>query len=233
MSTVAEVFTAVEEPRLPGLAAMRVERRLTVEQAARKAGLLPDEVTWLEEGRVYCFRSTDEALAAAVLYGAALGVTHGEARRLAGLPWSPFARAAYGRGRLLSLAAVGAALLALALAVVVPGRTDEPATASRPAVEATLPPPWRISVDVLNGSGDIIYTRRVADRILALAYRVKRVARANRFDYPETAVYYEPGGRALAERLARQIGVETRPLPGGKNARRLVVIVGPQRGLDG
>lgn len=232
MSTVAEVFTAVEESRLPGLAAARVERRLTVEQAARKAGLLPDEVTWLEEGRVYRFRSTDEALAAAVLYAAALGVSHGEARRLAGLPWTPFARAAYGRGRLLSLAAVAAALLALGLAVVVPGQTDERATASPPAMNATLPPPWKISVDVLNGSGDILYTRRVADRILALAYRVKRVARANRFDYPETAVYYEPGGVALAQRLARQLGVQTRPLPGGTNARRLVVIVGPQRGLD-
>jgi transcriptional regulator with XRE-family HTH domain len=232
MGTVAEVFTAVEEPRLPGLAAARVDRRLTVEQAARKAGLLPDEVSWLEEGRVYRFRSTDEALAAAVLYAAALGITHGEARRLAGLPWSPFARAAYARGRLLSLAAVAAALLALALAVVLPGRTDERAAAGPAAGEATLPPPWKVSVDVLNGSGDILHTRRVADRILGLAYRVKRVARANRFDYPQTAVYYEPGGVALAQRLARQLGVETRPLPGGKNARRLVVIVGPQRGLD-
>jgi hypothetical protein len=55
------------------------------------------------------------------------------------------------------------------------------------------------------------------------------VSRATRFDYPETAVYYEPGGLALANRLARQLGVETRPLPGGMNARRLVVIVGPPR----
>jgi transcriptional regulator with XRE-family HTH domain len=232
MTTAAETLTAAEAPRLPGLAAARVERGLTVEQAARRAGLLPDEVDWLEEGRVYRFRSTDDALAAAVLYAAALGISHGEARRLAGLPWSPFARASYGRGRLLSLAAVAAALLALGLAVLVPSRTGEEAAASPAAVEATLPPPWHVSVDVLNGSGDIHHTRRVADRILALAYRVKRVARANRFDYPETAVYYEPGGLAIAERLARQLGVETRPLPGGKNARRLVVIVGPQRGLD-
>jgi hypothetical protein len=168
-----------------------------------------------------------------VLYAAALGVSHGEARRLAGLPWSPFARAAYGRGRLLTISAVGAALLALVIAVTLPGRHDKAPAAVAPAAEAKLPPPWRVSVDVLNGSGDIQYTRRVADRVLALAYRVKRVARASRFDYPETAVYYEPGGLALANRLARQLGVEVRPLPGGKNARRLVVIVGPSRGLDG
>jgi transcriptional regulator with XRE-family HTH domain len=228
MSAAVESIAAVPAAGPAGLAAARVERRLTVEQAARRAGLLPDEVTWLEEGRVYCFRSTDEALAAAVLYAAALGVSHGEARRIAGLPWSPLARA-YGRGRLLSLAAIGAASLALALAVALPGGADERATASAPAAEAALPPPWQISVDVLNGSGDIHYTRRVADRVLGLAYRVKRVARADRFDYLATAVYYEPGGRALADRLARQLGVDTRPLPGGTNARRLVVIVGPPR----
>jgi transcriptional regulator with XRE-family HTH domain len=233
MSTAVEYLTAAEPARPGGLAAARLKRHLSVEEAARRAGLLPDEITWLEEGRVYCFRSTDEALAAAVLYGAALGVTHGEARRLAGLPWSPFARAAYGRGRLVTLSAVGAALLALVLAVVVPGRIDErSAAAAPPAAEAALPPPWKVSVDVLNGSGDIHHARRVADRILGLAYRVRRVARADRFDYPETAVYYEPGGLALAQRLARQIGVDTRPLPGGTNARRLVVIVGPARALD-
>jgi hypothetical protein len=232
MSTAVDYLPAAETARPPGLASARVQRHLTVEEAARRAGLLPDEITWLEEGRVYCFHSTDDALAAAVLYGAALGVTHGEARRLAGLPWSPFARAAYGRGRLLTLAAVGAALLALVLAVVVPGRADDPRTSAPPTAEATLPAPWKVSVDVLNGSGDILHTRRVADRILGLAYRVKRVARADRFDYPVTAVYYQPGGRLLAERLARQLGVDTRPLPGGRDARRLVVIVGPPRGLD-
>ena len=41
---------------------------------------------------------------------------------------------------------------------------------------------------------------------------------------------FEPGGRDVAVRLARQLGVETRPLPGGSNPRHLLVIVGPQRG---
>jgi hypothetical protein len=94
----------------------------------------------------------------------------------------------------------------------------------------TLPPPWRIAVDVLNGSGDIHHTRRVASRIGALGYLVERVSRADRFDYPQTAVYYPPGGRAVAVRLARQLGVATKPLPGGDDPRHLVVIAGPQRG---
>ena len=34
----------------------------------------------------------------------------------------------------------------------------------------------------------------------------------------------------VAARLARQLGVGTRPLPGGDNRKRLVVIVGPHRG---
>ncbi|HEV2711712.1 MAG TPA: LytR C-terminal domain-containing protein, partial [Gaiellaceae bacterium] len=91
--------------------------------------------------------------------------------------------------------------------------------------------PWKISVDVLNGSGDIAYTRRIADRIGSMAYQIKRVSRAGRFDYPETAVYFPPGAEAIGSRLAHQLGVAARPLPAGKNPRRLVVIVGPPRAL--
>ena len=35
---------------------------LTVEQAAKRAGLTPDQVEWLEEGRVYRFPSVDHAI---------------------------------------------------------------------------------------------------------------------------------------------------------------------------
>jgi hypothetical protein len=86
-------------------------------------------------------------------------------------------------------------------------------------------------VDVYNGSGDIQYTRRVADRIGSMAYQIKHVGKAGRFDYPETAVYFPPGGERIGERLADELGVSARPLPAGKNPRRLVVIVGPARAL--
>ena len=98
------------------------------------------------------------------------------------------------------------------------------------AQAATLPKPWKIHVEVLNGAGDINWTRQVGSRIQSLAYTVKKVGRADRFDYPESAVYYSPGGRLIAVRLARQLGFVTRPLPGGTNPNRLVVIVGPHRG---
>jgi hypothetical protein len=101
---------------------------------------------------------------------------------------------------------------------------------SSPAAR-NLPAAWKISVDVLNGGGDITYTRRVADRIGSMAYQIKRVSRATRFDYPETAVYFPPGGEAIGRRLAEQLGVPARPLPAGKNPRRLVVIAGPPRAL--
>jgi hypothetical protein len=103
--------------------------------------------------------------------------------------------------------------------------TSKAAASSQPA----LPPTWRIAVDVLNGSGDMNYTRNVASKIGALAYRIERVTRADRFDYPQTAVYFHPGGERLAERLAHQLGVSARPLPGGGSASRLVVVVGPAR----
>ena len=100
------------------------------------------------------------------------------------------------------------------------------------AGQSLLPAPWRIQVDVLNGAGDINYTRQIASRIQALAYRIGRVTRAPRFGQTHTVVYFEPGGDGIAARLARQLGVTTSPLPGGKNPRRLVVIVGPHRGPD-
>jgi hypothetical protein len=110
------------------------------------------------------------------------------------------------------------------------GQDRTAARAAAVVAGTPLPPAWRVAVDVLNGNGDIEYTRRVASRIGALGYRVERVTRANRFDYPQTAVYYEPGGEVLAARLAHAIGVPIRPLPGGHDPRRLVVIVGPARG---
>jgi transcriptional regulator with XRE-family HTH domain len=222
----AVLTVAREEPS--ALARARLQRQLTPEEAARRAGLTHDEVEWLEEGRLYRFRSSERATVALLLYTTSLGIDRREARRLAGLPVTP--ATSNPRGRLAVAAGVAATALAITLAVVVPprlGNDSAPGTAA-----AGLPPPWRISVDVLNGSGDITYTRRVADRIGSYAYQIKRVSRAGRFDYPETSVYFPPGGEKIGQRLAEQLGVTARPLPAGKNPRRLVVIVGARRALS-
>ena len=114
------------------------------------------------------------------------------------------------------------------VALLLTGQRSRTRTPSRAV--APLPPPWKVRVDVLNGAGDINRTRHVASRVGALGYRLGRVARADRFDFPRTAVYYEPDGQALAVRLARALGTATAPLRAGTNPRRLVVIVGPHRG---
>jgi transcriptional regulator with XRE-family HTH domain len=207
------------------VAAARLRRRLTLEEAARRSGLAAEEIAWLEEGRLYRFATSDDALAAAVVYASALGVGLAEARELAGLP----PQRVRGRARrLVILAALLAAIAGLAAAIAFTG--PDANRPSAPRHGAALPPPWKVRVDVLNGAGDINWTRQVASRIGALGYRLGRVARASRFDYRSTAVYYEPGGQALAIRLARVLGTITTPLPGGSNPRRLVVIVGPRRG---
>jgi len=207
------------------LATARLRRRLTVEETVHRSGLTAEEIAWLEEGRLYRFATGDDALAAAVVYASALGVGPAEARELAGLP-APPARGRIRRLAILAALAVSIAALAAAIAFTGPSRHSH----SAPRDAAALPPPWKVRVDVLNGAGDINWTRQVASRIGALGYRLGRVARANRFDYRSTAVYYEPGGQALAVRLARTLGAVTSPLPGGSNPRRLVVIVGPHRG---
>jgi transcriptional regulator with XRE-family HTH domain len=206
------------------VATARLRRRLTVEDAARRSGLSAEEVAWLEDGRLYRFATSDDALAAAVVYASALGVGPAEARELAGLPAPPVRRRAR---RLVILAALALSIAGLAAAIVFTGPSQSRRSARQ---HGTALPPWKVRVDVLNGAGDINWTRRVASRIGALGYRLGRVARANRFDYRSTAVYYEPGGQALAIRLARPLGTATSPLPGGSNPRRLVVIVGPHRG---
>jgi hypothetical protein len=211
------------------LARARLQRQLPPEDAARRAGLTPDEVEWLEEGRLYRFRSSQRATLALLLYATSLGIDRREARRLAGLPVGPLS--SNPRGRLAVAAGVAALALAVVVAVIAPPRVGHGANGSAGSAPA-LPPPWRISVDVLNGGGDITYTRRVADRIGSFAYQIKRVSRAGRFDYPETSVYFPPGGERIGRRLAGQLGVTARPLPGGKNPRRLVVIVGPPRALS-
>jgi transcriptional regulator with XRE-family HTH domain len=212
------------------LASARLHRQLTVEEAARRTGLTTEQVEWLEQGRIYRFPSSDDALAASVLYASGLHIEPREAREIAGLPVPP-TPVANRPGRLAVLAGLVLASAALAAVFLLPGGDRRSAAARRAAAaEAHLPPPWKIEVDVLNGAGDIDNTRRVASRIGALAYRIHRVARADRFDYQRSAVYFEPRGRALGVRLARQLGVVALPLPAGTNPRRLVVIVGPRKG---
>src|ERR671924_2103313 len=95
----------------PPLAAARLRRQLTVESAAKLARLTPDEVSWLEEGRLYRFPSSDSAMLALLLYSTALGISRREARRLAGLPVLPLPT----RGKVRQLAGVAVAVVVLAV----------------------------------------------------------------------------------------------------------------------
>jgi transcriptional regulator with XRE-family HTH domain len=215
--------TVAEQPS--ALTSLRLQRKLTIEEAAKKAALWPEQVEWLEEGRLYRFPGSETAVLALLRYATALGVDHRQARALSGMPVEPPTRRPVARW--IAAGAAAAVVVAVTLALTV-GLGGSGGGASAKSRAATLAPPWKLSVDVLNGSGDINYTRRVATRVGSYGYRIQHVTKANRFDYRETAVYYEPGGTALADRLATQIGCGTpKPLPGGKDPRRLVVIVGP------
>ncbi len=209
------------------LAHARLHRQLTVEEAAKRAGLQPDEVRWLEEGRVYRFPSPDHALLATLLYASALGIRHAEALELAGRSVPPRPLRHNPWARLGVLAAIAAALVALVTAIEVAGHSAKAKSPATTAVLPTLPAPWTIKVPVLNGSGDIVATRQLASRVQALGYDVTHVGRANNFRYTQTTVFYPPRGKPIALRLAKQICAEIAPLPGGTDPRRLVVIAGP------
>src|SRR5712691_2802117 len=87
---------------------------------------------------------------------------------------SPLAHARLQR-RLRALAAFAAVLAAAAVAVVLGAHGSEPGPSAAAASAATLPAPWTVKVVVLNGGGDIVYTRSVASRVQALSYRVVHV----------------------------------------------------------
>src|SRR4051794_41006283 len=216
---------AAEQPaQTSPLTTLRLQRKLTIEEAAKRAALWPEQVEWLEEGKLYRFQRHDTAVLALLRYATSLGIDHREARRLSGMPVEPPARRPVGRW--IAAGAALALVLATTLVLTIGLGGGGGSSAARQA--ATLPPPWKVSTDVLNGSGDINYTRVVASRIGSFGYRIQHVTRANRFDYKQTAVYFKPGGIGLAQRLAAQLGgVPVHPLPGGSNKRRLVVIVGP------
>src|SRR5438128_3235089 len=103
------------------LATARLRRRLTLEEAARRSGLGGEEIAWLEEGRLYRFATSDDALAAAVVYASALGIGLAEARDLAGLP-PPEREPAPGRVRRIAvLAALAVSIAGLAAAIAFTG----------------------------------------------------------------------------------------------------------------
>jgi hypothetical protein len=213
------------------LARARLHRQLTIEEAARRAGLSEEEVHWLEDGRLYRFPTADRALLAGLLYSTALGIEHREALELAGLPVPPKPFEANPLQRFGAIAVFALLVLAAVLAVAF-ARDESGSSSSRASAEAsaasTLPAPWAIRVIVLNGSGDIVHTRTVASHVQALGYRIAHVGKATSFNYPQTEVYFPPGGEAIATRLAKQLDVPVQPLPGGTDPRRLVVIVGPK-----
>jgi LytR cell envelope-related transcriptional attenuator len=213
------------------LGAARLRRRLTIEEAAARAEMDIDAVRSLEENRVYRFGSNADALAAALVYAAALGVSEREARDIAGLPVRPRLIAPWWRRRWL---AVGSATVAVGVALALflqPNLAAEnsPAATSAPprtAAKPALPERWEIEVDVYNGTRIGNAAASVANQIAGLAYRMGDVKNANRRDYRQTRVYYPPGAEDIARRLAAELGIGMTALPGGDNPRRLVVIIG-------
>jgi hypothetical protein len=191
-----------------------------------------DAVKSLEENCMYRFGSNADALAAALVYASALGISKREARELAGLPVRSRLVESWTMRRGLALLGFAAAAFALAWFArpeLSPTEAAAPArVVTRPAV-APLPPPWEIEVDVYNGTRLGNAAAGVANEVAGLAYRIGAVGDARTRTYLRTLVYYPPGAEEIAKRLAGDLGVGTQALPGGDNPRKLVVIVGKTR----
>jgi hypothetical protein len=215
------------------LGAARLRRRLTLEEAAARAHMAVDQVKSLEENCMYRFGSNADALAAALVYATALGISEREARQIAGLPVGSRLVETWSLRRSMAILAFLAAVSVLVWFGIRPELGPDPPVAATPAASQTpggptpaLPQPWEIQVDVYNGTGAGNAAASMANKVAGLAYQIGKVANAKRDDYKRTLVYYPPGAQAIASRLAKQLGVGTTALPGGDNPKRLVVIVG-------
>jgi len=216
------------------LGAARLRRRLTVEEAAARARMAVDQVKSLEENCMYRFGSNADALAAALVYATALGISEREARQIAGLPVTSRLVDPWSLRRSMAICAFLTAVGALVWFGFRPELGSESSAAATPAAAsqtpadstAALPEPWEIQVDVYNGSGAGNAAASMANRVAGLAYQIGKVGNAKRDDYRKTLVYYPPGGKEIAARLGHELGIGTAALPGGENPNRLVVIVG-------
>src|SRR2546423_620364 len=147
---LARPLDRTPQERVSPLMSLRLQRKLTVEEAAKRAGLWPDQVEWLEESRLYRFPSSEAAVMALLRYATSLGIDHREARRLSGLPVEPPPRRPFGRWL------AGGAALTL-VAVLITGLVVAFSRGGSPSASkaAALPPPWKFTTDVLNGHRDI------------------------------------------------------------------------------
>ena len=192
-----------------------------------------DQVKSLEENCMYRFGSNADALAAALVYATALGISEREARQIAGLPVTSRLVDPWSLRRSMAICAFLAAIGTLVWFGLRPELRSEPSAAPTPAASqaaadptAALPEPWEIQVDVYNGTGAGNAAASMANRVAGLAYQIGKVGNAKSDNYRKTLVYYPPGGEQIASRLAQALGVGTAALPGGDNPNRLVVIVG-------
>ena len=210
--------------------AARLSRRLTLEQAAARANMDVDAVKSLEDNCIYRFGSNADAIAAALVYAAALRISEREARRIAGFPETPrldpwsFRRMLAALAFLLTCAAL---VWFVARPEFFPSTPTAEAASPRSGVApVALPARWQITVDVYNGTDFGNAAAGMANQIAGLAYRMGNVGNARQKNYARTLVYYPPGAEAIAKRLAGELAVGTVALPGGDNPLRLVVIVG-------
>ena len=212
------------------LARARVHRQLTIDEAARRAGVAPEECTGSKRAGSTAFRPPTARCSRRCSTRRRSSSTTARRSGWRGCDVPPIPPEANPLKRFGAITAFAALILAAVLAVAF-ARNE---STGKPNASVARRP--RRAAGAVGDQG-----RRAERQRRHRLHAHGRVAhpgavvpnpegrQGGGFNYPQTQVYYPPGGQAIGERLAKQLDVPMQPLPGGNDPKRLVVIVGPEK----
>ena len=102
--------------------------------------------------------------------------------------------------------------------------TPNPSTSTSPSGDPLTTPPSRIHVRVLNGSGVSGQARKAADQLTAMGFIVTSVGTAQRSDFTQTTVLYDPAYDQSARTL--QAAANAPASRATSNGRTLTLVIG-------
>jgi dynactin complex subunit len=99
------------------------------------------------------------------------------------------------------------------------------AEASAPAASAQAAPKSRNRIKVVYGNGKPASANKLAAKLASLGYKVEKKGKAARSNYRKNIVYFGKDAKGAAQKMAKQLKAEARPLT-WKSEFNIIVVAG-------